>query len=184
MNCAEGVPLSVSLVLTLIGEDKPGLVGLLSQTVADHHGNWLESRMSRMAGRFAGILRASVPEASADALIAALSSLESHGLRVVVERATHSDVESEFRRIPLELIGADRPGIIREISHALASRHINLDELLTECSSAPMSGEILFTARASLRIPLGAPMDELQDLLEEIADDLMVELTLGDASDS
>ncbi len=176
--------MSVSLVLTLIGEDKPGLVGLLSQTVAEHDGNWLESRMSRMAGRFAGILRASVPVASADALVAALSALESHGLRIVVERSADSDVESEFRRIPLELIGADRPGIIREISNALASRHINLDELLTECTSAPMSGEILFTARASLRIPLGAPMDELRDLLEEIADDLMVELTLGDATDS
>jgi glycine cleavage system regulatory protein len=184
MNRAEGVPLSVSLVLTLIGEDKPGLVGLLSQTVADHDGNWLESRMSRMAGRFAGILRASVPEASADALVAALSALESQGLRVVVERSTDSDVESECRRIPLELIGADRPGIIREISQALTSRHINVDELITECTSAPMSGEILFTAKASLRIPLGSPMDEIQDALEEIADDLMVELTLGDTTDT
>jgi glycine cleavage system regulatory protein len=184
MNRAEGVPLSVSLVLTLIGEDKPGLVGLLSQTVADHDGNWLESRMSRMAGRFAGILRASVPEANADALVAALSALESQGLRVVVERSTDFDVESECRRIPLELIGVDRPGIIREISHALASRHINVDELITECTSAPMSGEILFTAKASLRIPLGSPMDEIQDALEEIADDLMVELTLGDTTDT
>ena len=93
--------MSVSLVLTLIGEDRPGLVGLLSQTVAEHDGNWLESRMSRMAGRFAGILRASVPVASADALVAALSALESHGLRVVVERSADSDVDSEFRRIPL-----------------------------------------------------------------------------------
>lgn len=176
--------MSVSLVLTLIGEDKPGLVGLLSQTIADHDGNWLESRMSRMAGRFAGILRASVPEANAEALVAALGSLESHGLRVVVERSTHADVESEFRRIPLELVGADRPGIIREISHALASRHINVDELLTECSSAPMSGEILFTAKASLRVPLGAPLDELFDALEELADDLMVELTLGEITDA
>lgn len=175
--------MSVSLILTLIGEDKPGLVGMLSQTVADHDGNWLESRMSRMAGRFAGILRASVPEAKVDALVEALGSLESQGLRVAIEVSTHSDVESEFRRIPLELIGADRPGIIREISQALASRHINVDELLTECSSAPMSGEILFIAKASLRIPHGAPVDELADALEEIADDLMVELTLGDTGE-
>jgi glycine cleavage system regulatory protein len=176
--------LSVSLVLTLIGEDRPGLVGLLSQAVADHDGNWLESRMSRLAGRFAGILRASVPEANADALVAALRALESHGLRVVVERSMHSDAESEFRRIPLELVGSDRPGIVREISQALASRNINVEELLTECSSAPMSGEILFTAKASLRIPQGAPLDELNDALEEIADDLMVELTLGEQSDT
>jgi len=176
--------LSVSLVLTLIGEDRPGLVGLLSEAVSDHDGNWLESRMSRMAGRFAGILRANVPEANADALIAALSSLESQGLRVVVERSTYSDAESEFRRIPLELVGSDRPGIIREISQALASRNINVDELLTECSSAPMSGEILFTAKVSLRIPQEASIDELSDALEEIADDLLVELTLGEPADT
>jgi glycine cleavage system regulatory protein len=176
--------LSVSLVLTLIGEDKPGLVELLSQTVAAHDGNWLESRMSHMAGRFAGILRASVPEASAAALVDALTSLESRGLRVVVERSEHTDTETDLRRIPLELVGADRPGIIREISHALATRNINVDELLTECSSAPMSGEILFVAKVSLRVPRGAPLDELQDVLEEIADDLMVEVTLGESSDS
>jgi glycine cleavage system regulatory protein len=175
--------LSVSLVLTLIGEDRPGLVGLLSQTVVDHDGNWLESRMSRMAGRFAGILRASVPDARVDALVAALNSLDSHGLRVVVEISKHSDVESEFHSVPLELVGADRPGIIREISHALASRQINVDELHTERSSAPMSGEILFIAKARLRIPRGAPLDELNDALEEIADELMVELALGETGD-
>ena len=82
--------MSVSLVLTLIGEDKPGLVELLSQTVADHDGNWLESRMSRMAGRFAGILRAKVPDARAEALITALAALEAHGLRVDFARAESS----------------------------------------------------------------------------------------------
>jgi len=173
---------SVSLVLTLIGEDRPGLVELLSETVVQHEGNWLESRMSHMAGRFAGILRASVPEARAEALEAALVALESRGLRVLVERSAQSDAERELRGIPLELVGADRPGIIREISHALASRRINVDELQTECTSAPMSGETLFNARATLRIPREASLDELVDLLEEIADDLMVELTLGDAT--
>jgi glycine cleavage system regulatory protein len=172
--------LSVSLVLTLIGEDKPGLIELLSQTVVEHDGNWLESRMSRMAGRFAGILRASVPEARAEALFVALSALESRGLRVVVESSVQPEPGFELRAIPLELVGADRPGIIREIAHALANRSINVDELQTECSSAPMSGETLFTARAMLRIPQAASMDELGDVLEEIADDLMVELTLGE----
>ena len=140
--------------------------------------------MSHMAGRFAGILRASVPEASADALVDALRALESRGLHVVVERSEQTETETDLRRISLELVGADRPGIIREISRALANRSINVDELLTECSSAPMSGEILFIAKVRLRIPQGAPLDELHDALEEIADDLMVEITLGESSDS
>jgi glycine cleavage system regulatory protein len=174
----------VSLVLTFIGEDKPGLVELLSQTVAAHEGNWLESRMSHMAGRFAGILRASVPAARADGLTEALSALESHGLRVVVERSEGGEPDEEFRRTSLELVGADRAGIIRDISRALASRRINVDELFTECSSAPMSGETLFRARANLRVPLDVALDELCEALEEIADDIMVDISLGDVKQS
>ena len=172
--------MSVSLVLTLIGEDKPGLVELLSQTVAAHGGNWLESRMSRMAGRFAGILRASVPADEADALTEALGALESRGLRVVVERSAFDEPEAEVRPIYLDLVGADRPGIIRDISRALALRQVNVDELRTECTSAPMSGEILFNARAKLRVPLDTAVEDLCEALEQIAGDLMVDITLGD----
>jgi glycine cleavage system regulatory protein len=171
---------SVSLVLTLIGEDKPGLVELLSQTIAAHEGNWLESRMSRMAGRFAGILRTSVPAARAEDLTQALFALESRGLRVVIERSEHEELDTEVRRISLDLVGTDRAGIIRDISRALADRRINVDELLTECRSAPMSGEMLFSARAKLRVPIETKVEELFDVLEAIADDLMVDITLGD----
>ena len=175
--------MSVSLVLTIIGEDKPGLVELLSQIVAAHGGNWLESRMSRMAGRFAGILRASVPSGNADALAEALAALETHGLRVVVERSAVEDSGATFRRISLDLVGVDRAGIIRDLSRALALRQVNVDELHTECSSAPMSGEILFNARAKLRVPLDTVIEELHEALEEIANDLMVEISLGDLKD-
>lgn len=172
--------MSVSLVLTIIGEDKPGLVELVSQTVAAHGGNWLESRMSRMAGRFAGILRASVPAAHADDLIDALCALESRGIRVVVERSDHEEPVTAFRRFSLDLVGSDRPGIIRELSRALASRQVNVEELHTECSSAPMSGETLFCARAELRAPEGAAIEELREAIEAIANDLMVDISLSD----
>jgi glycine cleavage system regulatory protein len=172
--------LSVSLVLTLIGEDKPGLVELLSQTVADHEGNWLESRMSRMAGRFAGILRASVPEGRADSLAEALRKLETQGLRVLVERSDLDESKGGFRRIGLQLVGADRAGIIRDISRALATRQVNVEELQTGCSSAPMSGELLFTAHAKLGVPSSVSLEELHQALEEIASDLMVDINLED----
>jgi glycine cleavage system regulatory protein len=176
--------LSVSLVLTLIGEDKPGLVEKLSQTIAAHDGNWLESRMSRMAGRFAGILRASVPTARAGELTEALQGLAAHGLRVVVERSEFEETPTAFRRFSFELVGSDRPGIIRDVSRALAIRGVNVDDLHTECTSAPMSGEALFTARARLRVFEGADVEELRRAIESIANDLMVEITLGDAAGS
>jgi len=172
--------MSVNLVLTVIGRDKPGLVELLSQTVAVHEGNWLESRMSRLAGEFAGIVRVNVPEACSLALTEALEELEPKGLRVMVARSEIPVVGLGLRAIRLELVGGDRPGIIRDVSQALARRDVNVDELDTECSPAPMAGGMLFKATAHLRVPPEVDLEQLRRDLEEIAQDLMVDITLDD----
>lgn len=163
------------LVLTAIGTDKPGLVESLSEVVAAHGGNWLESSMSQLAGKFAGILRVSVSDEQADELIGALEQLSEH-LRLVIERVTEDQVGSPPQTVALSLVGNDRPGIVREISHALAGLAVNVEQLSTECGPAPMSGEILFKARATLRVPGTVSLDELQSALEKLADDLMVEV--------
>jgi glycine cleavage system regulatory protein len=170
------------LVLTVIGDDKPGLVETLSRTVTDHGGNWLESRMSHMAGKFAGIVRVSAPETGVDELVRALEALESAGLRTGCERSASTDPAESFTPVLLELVGADHPGIVRAVSQALARRGVNVEELGTECSNAPMSGESLFRATARLRLPAGLALDELRQDLEQVAHSLMVDLTLGEQS--
>lgn len=166
------------LVLTLLGEDRPGLVELLSQIIAAHEGNWLESRMSHLAGKFAGILRASVPAVQTEALTQALHRLEAQGLRIMLEWSATDTPPSRYQRLKLDLLGHDRPGIIRDISHALVWRGINIDELQTEYTSAPMSGVMLFKATAYLRVPPEVVIAEFQDNLEQVAHDLMVDVTL------
>ena len=170
-----------SLVLTLIGPDRPGLVEALSEAIADHGANWLESRMSRLDGWFAGLLRVSIPDAHVADLTRALDALGSHGLRVTVQAAEPVPSAAETRALQLELIGQDRPGIIRQLSHVLAERRVNVDELDTNVTSAPMSGEPLFRARASLRVPSSVPLEELRETLEKIANELMVDLSLDDS---
>ncbi len=167
-----------SLVLTVIGPDKPGLVGLLSRTIAEHQGNWLESGMSRLGGKFAGILITQVPTDQADDLIAALQALESQGLKVSAERSEETAPVTEMQPMTLELVGHDKPGIVREISQALAARHINVERLNTELTSGSMSAEELFKAEAELLTPADLDPDELQQALEAIAGDLMVDITL------
>ncbi len=167
-----------SLVLTAIGPDKPGLVEILSQTIARHNGNWLESGMSRLGGKFAGILIVSVPTDDAGALEQALSALQSQGLKVMTERSDDAASDTSRSPIQLELVGHDKPGIVREIAQALAARNINVESLDTELTSGSMSGEQLFKAQASLLAPDGLDIDELQLALEGIASDLMVDITL------
>lgn len=170
---------SASLVLTIIGPDRPGIVDAISHAVTSHGGNWEESRMARLASRFAGILAVSVDESRAAALTKALEALASHGLRVVVERDV-PPAEEPVNSLVLELVGNDRPGIVREISHALAERGVNIEELDTECVPAAMSGQSLFKATARLNVPSSVSTADLRKLLERIGGDLMVDVQLDE----
>jgi glycine cleavage system regulatory protein len=166
-----------SMVLTVIGLDRPGIVQELAATVAAHGGNWEQSRMAQLAGHFAGILNVSLPDERAEELRRALVALTANGLRVVAE-TTAAPERRSLRGLRLELTGNDREGIVRDITRALAARSVNVEELDTSRESAPMSGNALFHARALLRVPAGLDVNELQKTLEGIADDLMVDVAL------
>jgi len=166
------------LVLTLLGPDRPGLVELVAGIIAAHEGNWLESRMTRLAGHFAGILRAELPEARVPAALAALSALEGRGLKVIAESAAQGPGPGPERTMNLELVGLDRPGIVREISQLLAANEVNVEELTTNRKSAPMSAEMLFEARGRVRVPATTDVAALRTSLERLAEDLLVEVRL------
>jgi glycine cleavage system regulatory protein len=177
-----------SLTLSVIGPDRPGLVGALSERVAAAGGNWLESRMARLAGRFAGVVLVDVPEDAADRLARDLAALETGGLRVTVGRGLEAEgpdaaaAGAGRHALTLELVGQDHPGIVREIAGALAARGVNIDELATEVASGSFSGERLFRATARLSAPADLPTDALRDALEELANELMVDVELEDAA--
>ncbi|HEX3479732.1 MAG TPA: ACT domain-containing protein [Kofleriaceae bacterium] len=165
-----------TLVLTILAPDRTGLVELLAQRIAAAGGNWEESRMARLAGQFAGILLVTCDAARSDELAAAMRTLESAGLQVTV-RATPAAAPPPGSQVQLALTGTDRAGIIRDVSRVLAERGVNVEELESEVSSAPMSGEPLFTARARLRVPPGLALADLRASLEKLAGELMVDLT-------
>ncbi|UTW06344.1 glycine cleavage system protein R [Pseudomonas benzenivorans] len=165
------------LVLTVIAQDQPGLVERVAQCVANHGGNWLESRMSRMAGQFAGILRIAVPADARAELVNELQGLGAQGIRVLLADSG-SEPLCSWKPILLDLVGNDRPGIVRDITSLLTENGVNLESLVTEVMPAPMSSEPLFHAEALLAVPLDLSLDALQAKLETLADDLMVELNL------
>jgi len=169
-----------ALVMTVIGEDRPGLVESVAAIVAEHGGNWLESRMSRLGGQFAGILRVEVSTDREPSLLSALKRLESRGLSLVVQPDQSAAAPANARLSSLNIVGQDRPGIVRQISGTLARHGVNVEELETECASAPMSGEALFKAHARLSIPAKCDTEALREDLEKIAADLIVEISLAD----
>ena len=172
--------MQIPLVMTIIGKDRTGLVESVASLVAGHGGNWLESRMCRLGGEFAGILRITVPADRRAALVDALRSLQAQGLNVVVSAVQPEESVPGGRFTSLEIVGQDRPGIIREISRALANQGVNVEELSSELVSAPMSGEPLFKARARLQVPETCNLASLRAELEKIAADLMVDVSFAE----
>jgi glycine cleavage system regulatory protein len=172
-----------TLVMTVIGVDRPGLVQMVAARVADHGGNWLESRMCRLGGQFAGILRVEVPQERRDELVNALRTLEVDGLRVIIHAEAGADKNrrdgtEKGALVTVELVGNDRPGILRSVSGVFATHGVNVEELASERVNAPMDGGVLFQARATVFVPANVKLTAVRADLEKIAADLMVDLKL------
>ena len=173
----------VEMVLTIISKDRPGLVQTLAQVIADHSGNWIDSSMARLGGEFAGILRVDVSERTVASFEKSLAALAEQGIVVTVRRDSAAP-RSHGRRVQLHLTGVDHPGIVREVSSALARRGVSIDELNTEVRPGSMTGEPLFTAQAIVILPTGLTTDELRTELERIGNDVMVDLALTESDNA
>jgi glycine cleavage system regulatory protein len=162
-----------SLILTVVGPDRPGLVRALSEAVAAHGGSWLESRMARLAGQFAGIVLVEAPES----LLDDLHGLESQGLRIGVQSGFAVAVTATAEpALALEIVGNDRPGIVRDIAQILAESGVNIEELTTGVVSGSFSGETLFRVTAKVRAPSAAAVETVRAGLERLGNELMVDI--------
>jgi glycine cleavage system regulatory protein len=168
------------LVLTLIGDDRPGLVNATSQAVAANGGTWLESRLARLAGKFAGIVLIAAPEGSIAQLTAALEGLASTGLKVAVERGADASAPPSGELVELEIVGNERPGIVRDLTETLKNLGVNIEEFSSGLESAAFSGIEMFRAHARVRLPDNLSVDRVSATLERLAGEIMVDLKMGD----
>jgi len=169
-----------ALILTVIGKDRPGLVEALADFIANHEGNWDESRMARLAGHFAGVVQIHLPEHQAEHFLTGLPALADQGLSVNVVDSDWTRVDVDHHHSwQLELVGQDHPGIVREISSKLAGLGVSVQDLRTFVESAPMSGERMFRAEAELVPPAQTSFEHIRTALEQLANDLMIDITLN-----
>jgi len=172
--------MQTSLIVSVIGPDRPGLIEELSAVIVAASGNWEGSRMLRLSGHFSGMVQVVIEEDALPGLSEALGVLEGSGLHTRIHRVdkVESAPDPGFC-YALEVVGQDRQGIISAISRTLAGLGVNVIELATDCSGAPWSGERLFKTNAKLICPPDLDGDQLRDAVEAIGLDLMVELKPG-----
>ncbi len=166
-----------TLILTVIGPDRPGIVDDMSAIITENGGNWLESRMCNLAGQFAGVLLVECPEQKYASLVDGLNKLEKNDLKIQVERGRKADDGAKRDHIELEITGPDHPGIVQDISHFLASRDINIVELASQCEESPMSGGYVFYSKIIASIPQS---QDIENALDDLAGRLNVDITLDD----
>ncbi len=166
------------LIISVISDDKPGVVKALANAISANGGNWLESRLAQLAGKFAGVIRVAVSTQERESLCKALAALSAQGIKAVVDNADEKALDPTAKTAAFTAVGPDKAGIVYEISQAFAHYHINVEELNTHYSSVPHSGEPMFEAEGTLSVPEGTDWDKLLDQLDEIADSLAIDVKI------
>ncbi len=172
--------MTTPLVLTFVGDDRPGLVNAISEKVAACGGTWLESRSARLAGKFAGVVLVSVPDDRLMGLEFVAGELAHVGLRISIERGAAAKAEKPVRTVKLDIVGNERPGIVRDVTQALARLGVNIEEFASGLEGEPFTGVQMFHAAARLSVPEGLKLEDLRRALERLAAEIMVDLTVGE----
>jgi glycine cleavage system regulatory protein len=166
-----------TLILTVAGADRPGLVSAVADLVDAHGGNWENSRLAELAGTFAGVIQITVADERVEELQAALHTLDGM-LAVTVSTGADRNESDVDRHISVTVLGDDRPGIVREISGVLSSHALSIRSMTTETRDAAMAGGRLFESAVTVTVPASADLDALRGDIEELTHDLQVDISI------
>jgi glycine cleavage system regulatory protein len=168
-----------TLILTVAGADRPGLVAAVADVVDAHGGNWENSSLAELAGTFAGVIEVSVPADRAEELQSALRGLQGQGLlTLAVLTGSSAATLEEDQLLTVQVLGNDRPGIVREVSTVLNAHELSIEELATETRDAAMAGGRLFEASVTARVTASVDLEALRADLERLAAEIQVDITL------
>ncbi|PNQ04020.1 glycine cleavage system protein R [Sphingobium sp. SA916] len=170
-----------SVILTVVGSDRPGLTRAIAEAVYAAGGNWLESHLSRLGGKYVGSVLVELPEERLDELEAAVRGIDALGIKVEIIAAAESEDQSG-QSLAIEIVGQDRPGIVREVTAVLAGLSVNIEDFISKIEGSAWSGAPLFRARVQMVLPADLSTDKVREALEAISSEVMVDFDREPAS--
>ena len=168
------------VILSAAGSDRPGLTRSLAEAVLAAGGNWLESHLSRLGGRYVGSVLVELDAGKLAEFADAIRSVDASGLSVTLV-AAGEEPAAGGEMLRLELVGQDRPGIVREVTSVLAELGVNIEDFATSIENGAWSGERLFRLAARLNIPQGTTSEQVRSALEAISGEIMVDFSFSAA---
>ncbi len=169
-----------TLILSVIGSDRPGLTQALAGAVLAAGGNWLESHLSRLGGLYVGSVLVELEAGGVERLRAAIREVDAQGLEVRIAPAGEAP-GAAGEAVRFSLVGQDRPGIVHQVTAVLSRLEANIEDFDTRLSVEPHSGAPLFHMEARLRLPPALRADAVQSALEEISGEIMVDIAFEPA---
>lgn len=166
-----------SVILTVVGSDRPGLTRAIADAVFAAGGNWLESHLSRLGGKYVGSVLVELPADRLGELEIAARAIDAVGLNVSIVPSA-GDEGRHGQPLGIEIVGQDRPGIVREVTTVLAGLDVNIEDFSTAIEDSAWSGAPLFRGKARLLVPTGVSTDQVREALERISGEIMVDFTV------
>ncbi|TKB56655.1 glycine cleavage system protein R [Ferrimonas aestuarii] len=158
-------------ILSVVGEDSPGITEHLANILKQNSANWLDANLRRIGDRYAGIIELSLPKENVTSLKQDLTTLT--GLAIELQQVKPKAASQH--QFLVEIVGNDRPGIVAAVTQVINSQRANIDQLDSDLDVANHTGLPLFR----LNVLLTADNEQQLDLIEQglfaLGDDLMVE---------
>lgn len=173
----------MDIVLSMFGADQPGLVAELTRILYEEEANLGDADMTRIDGTFAFILSLSLPSNHQQSLETRLDDLTA-GNELVISLTPAGEFESDWGNVEADTIisvyGADKPGIVYRVSDTLANLNINICDLHSSLDES----EGLYIMSLEVRRPDNLELGDLRGELTDAGDELDVDVTVRDITDS
>ncbi len=168
-----------NLVISALGNDKPGLVNELSKAILDNSGNITESRMMVLGGEFTIML---LVTGNAECITNINSKLESIGktlgLTIIAKETQPQDTSQKRLPYQVTVVSMDHPGIVHDISDFFSSRNLNIEEIETKTYPAAHTGTPMFSLDMTISVPADSSVRTLRDEFIIFCDDLNLDASL------
>jgi glycine cleavage system regulatory protein len=169
-----------TLILSVVGSDRPGLTQALASAVLAAGGNWLESHLSQLGGLYVGSVLVELETENIETLRSAVSAVDAQGLEVRVAPAIDAPGPAG-EALEFSLVGQDRLGIVHQVTAILSELQVNIEAFDTAIAAEPQTGAPLFVMKARLRLPPTMPVERVRAALEGISAEIMVDISLSPA---
>jgi glycine cleavage system regulatory protein len=166
------------VIMTVVGSDRPGLTRAIADAVYAAGGNWLESHLSRLGGKYVGSVLVEVPEERLEDLERTARQIDAYGIKVDIIESAKTD-ERSGELLTMEIVGQDRPGIVREVTTVLAGLDVNIEDFFTAVEGGAWSGVAMFRAKVKMLIPITLSTDKVRHALEAISGEVMVDFDIA-----